>query len=385
MTTNNVSYGVGSLGTGLYTASNSTALGAFTQNNTTTGESNVAVGTNALLYNTTGNYNTSLGTATLLNTTTASGNTAVGSNAMEGVLSAAGGGNTAVGTQALFSYQTASKNTVVGAHAVENLVTGNENTVVGYGSGASLVQDGSGNTLVGARTDATNGVSYSTAIGYGASVNGSHQIVLGTESDTVIVPGTFINNEVSVQTTYVNYTYAFNSVDLYNMRNNYAGNTNNVFVNLPTGNIFYDPNTFYKVSLSLYLFTQDGSNLQITNPTSPNTVAITLLVNDNTIIPFSTSADATTQSGFHRDTGKWYSIFVVDNFQNHNSFAFCEFLLLPNTSITDNTFQLRFGLTMNGYSSTPPNPPPYVNTSNTPKIYYSMTVKPILDNFIQAP
>jgi hypothetical protein len=169
------------------------ALGAHALGCHREGRSNVAVGVNALAYGD-GDYNVALGTSALLHETQPRLNTVMGSNAMQGH----GGGasssakNVAVGVQALYDYKHAERNTAVGAYALLKLQEGDDNTCVGFQVGGALVQ-GHGNTLVGSGADvAHDGISDSTALGKGAVATESHQVVLGTDQETVTVPGSLV-------------------------------------------------------------------------------------------------------------------------------------------------------------------------------------------------
>jgi hypothetical protein len=78
----------------------------------------------------------------------------------------------------------------IGGNVFGSNVTGNYNTGVGINSGNSIL--GSYNTMVGSNTGqrSTDGNMYnnSTALGYGAVVNASNQIVLGTTAESVVIP-----------------------------------------------------------------------------------------------------------------------------------------------------------------------------------------------------
>jgi hypothetical protein len=98
------------------------------------------------------------------------------------------------------------KNTVgtnnigIGGNVFGSNITGNYNIGVGNNSGNSIL--GSYNTMVGANTgqSGTDGNTYnnSTALGYGATVNASNQIVLGTTTESVVIPSiTPANNSTS--------------------------------------------------------------------------------------------------------------------------------------------------------------------------------------------
>jgi hypothetical protein len=72
------------------------------------------------------------------------------------------------------------------------LQEGDDNTCVGFQVGGALVR-GHGNTLVGSEADvAHDGISDSTALGKGAVATESHQVVLGTDQETVTVPGSLV-------------------------------------------------------------------------------------------------------------------------------------------------------------------------------------------------
>ena len=87
-------------------------------------------------------------------------------------------------------------NTAVGRYALQHLVTGNFNTGIGeyagYQGGDIIFKYGSHNTFLGKRTSVDNsGNTYnnSTAVGAGAIIDASNQIVLGTANETVKIPG----------------------------------------------------------------------------------------------------------------------------------------------------------------------------------------------------
>jgi predicted acyltransferase (DUF342 family) len=87
------------------------------------------------------------------------------------------------------------QNTAIGYSALNSISSGGANTAIGYlaGSLASGTNATSSNmTFLGASTG-TNAVgsaySYSTAVGYGALVNGSNQVVLGRSTEKTIISG----------------------------------------------------------------------------------------------------------------------------------------------------------------------------------------------------
>ena len=227
---NNTIYGVGSLEAN--SGSNNTAIGAYTLVNNTTANQNSALGSNAMYYNTTGDNNTAVGSGCLCFNSTGISNTAIGSSALEGSTagSSVGNSNVAIGVQALYNSSNANNNTAVGSLAGLNVLSGTGNTVVGasvfrdnttgsyntaIGTTALFWTNRSYNTAIGVQAgntfeninsdyctyiggytghtsnSATN--NYSTAVGYNAVISASNQIVLGTSSEGVSVPGNYLN------------------------------------------------------------------------------------------------------------------------------------------------------------------------------------------------
>jgi len=220
-----------------------TAIGYIALLNNTEGELNTAVGTRALQYNTTGKYNSATGSEALYFNTTGNYNTANGTTALQA--NTMGHYNTATGYQSLNKNTTSSNNTATGFATLfdtsgnNNTATGsmvlrvntsgNDNTATGYQSlywnttgsnnSATGYQAGmnnttaSNNTFLGSDTDIspTNATwTESTAIGYNAKITASNQIMLGTSTETVVIPGnlTVINqsNETIINTTVNEYT-----------------------------------------------------------------------------------------------------------------------------------------------------------------------------------
>jgi len=172
---NNTKYGSGALQNN--TGTNNTAIGAYTAYNNLDASNNTAVGSNSSFFNTTGSNNTALGAGSLCNNTTGALNTAIGSSALEGVVGqSVGNQNVAVGAQALY-VNGGSLNTAIGTYAAEEV-------------------DSSYNTFLGAYTsfnDLNASYQYSTAIGYGALIDASNQIMMGGTGPNgypnVVIPG----------------------------------------------------------------------------------------------------------------------------------------------------------------------------------------------------
>ena len=174
---------------GLY----NTAVGYSNLSESTTGFYNTAVGSLSLERNTTGYENTAVGVNSLVLNTTGYSNTAVGINSL---FSNVGGySNTAVGIDSLSLNVDGSSNTAVGRYSLHYLKKGVNNVAIGSFAGSELGannNDCSNNTFLGPNTDVNdNNQSYygSTAIGYGARITASNQIVLGTVGQKVSIPG----------------------------------------------------------------------------------------------------------------------------------------------------------------------------------------------------
>jgi cytoskeletal protein CcmA (bactofilin family)/prefoldin subunit 5 len=171
---NNTSYGIGSLYSITDTATDNTAIGAYASYHNTTTINNTAIGSNSAFFNTTGSNNTSLGAGSLCTNVSGSLNTAIGSSALDSSanITNQNNQNVAVGAQSLYS------------------IIGNLNTAIGTYAGMNI--DGSGNTFLGANTGfdlSKNTYNFSSAIGYNALITQSNQIVLGTNTELVSVPG----------------------------------------------------------------------------------------------------------------------------------------------------------------------------------------------------
>jgi hypothetical protein len=88
-----------------------------------------------------------------------------------------GSKNVAVGTDALANLNgsnssTGNQNTAIGSNALFHITTGNNNTAIGHGAGPTIAT-----------------LNNTVAIGANATPTGNNQIVLGTNTETVIIPG----------------------------------------------------------------------------------------------------------------------------------------------------------------------------------------------------
>ena len=169
------------------------------------GHANVAIGVYPL-YGNTGNYNIGIGykamagygidSSSSVAPITGSSNVAIGGfYTMANLIS--GSNNVAVGDTALQLNTTANSNTAIGAYTLR-YSNGAGNTALGYYAGYSDTPDGRSTidtymtflgTIAGRSTAvaSTTALTNSTAIGYGATVSASNQVVLGNSSVTLIL------------------------------------------------------------------------------------------------------------------------------------------------------------------------------------------------------
>ena len=158
---------------------NNTALGFGAMENASIAGSNTAIGANTLTNFQGGSYqNTAVGTTALTALTSSSPqNVAIGSDTMK------------------IATSNNSYNTALGARSLEELSSNcTRNTAVGHLSGQYLdASDSSSNTFLGSSTrvkTSTTSYSYSTALGYAATIDASNQIVLGRSQEYVYIPST---------------------------------------------------------------------------------------------------------------------------------------------------------------------------------------------------
>jgi hypothetical protein len=171
----NTSVGTSTLAA-ITSGNDNTAIGYGAGSNST-GEQNTFMGSYSGVYNVAGSNNTSLGYLALLCNVAGTNNVAIGDNAIFGAQNNDSTNNTAVGSSSL--------------KAVE--VGGNNNTAIGFNSGATN-KTGANNTYLGQGADATSAaLSNSTAVGSGSIITESNQIVLGTAAEKVVIPGTELN------------------------------------------------------------------------------------------------------------------------------------------------------------------------------------------------
>jgi trimeric autotransporter adhesin len=136
---------------------------------------NTAIGTLTLVSLTSGLFNTAVGEGALQKNTSGANNTGIGDDAL--FSNVAGGVNIGVGSSALSGNTTGNSNVAVGGSTLIDNVTGNQNTAIGDSAGQQ--NTGTGNTYLGASTNAAANVAGSTAIGFGAFAGQSDVLILG--------------------------------------------------------------------------------------------------------------------------------------------------------------------------------------------------------------
>ena len=177
-----------------------TAVGYEVLQNNITGNNNTAIGTQALYSNKTGINNTSIGYYASCYTN-GNSNTSIGWNALK--YNTTGSSNTSLGERALNSLITGNYNVGTGALAMDANTSGSYNTAIGYSAGIYDIS-GNYNTYLGYKTGPSNGTigyHHSTAIGVEAKLSDSNQIVLGTSTETVYVPGRYLGVNVFTPTS----------------------------------------------------------------------------------------------------------------------------------------------------------------------------------------
>jgi hypothetical protein len=156
-----------------------------------TGDSNTAIGFHALRFNTSGINNVAIGSNVLYTNNGGNNNNAHGQGALYS--NTIGSNNNALGQGALGTNTTGSNNNGFGEYVLHYNTIGSNNVAIGYYAGvtgATGAQNNNNCTFLGnnSGTDiyGATGYSYSTALGYGATITASNQIVLGTTGQTVI-------------------------------------------------------------------------------------------------------------------------------------------------------------------------------------------------------
>lgn len=183
-----------------------------------------------------------------------------------------GGNNTFLGYHSGYEWEDGSYNSFIGTDAGRG-TKGSYNCSLGSSSGINI-STGSYNTLIGYGSDVINPniVSYSTAIGYNSKVDTSHQIVLGTSSELIKIPGSFLcNNDAS-----------FNSnIDVANQINTNKINVGSGGIDCSSGTITIFDNTLSSSITELLLMRQEDNHNKISFVLNPNTSAYNPLTQEN--------------------------------------------------------------------------------------------------------
>ena len=117
-----------------------------------------------------------------------SNNVAIGYGAMQYTGGGSGQSNVAIGTQAGSYLNKGYRNTVIGTNAGQYITSGTYNVVLGtyagtqYSGGSAPINSGVGNTFLGfqAAQSTTSDYNYQTAVGYTANTNGANATAIGS-------------------------------------------------------------------------------------------------------------------------------------------------------------------------------------------------------------
>jgi len=197
---------------------------------------NVGMGSYALSSLTSGTQNMAFGMYSCSSITSGQDNVGVGYYTLG---NATNNYNVAIGSSAGFNVKSGYQNTLIGHEAGYSMTGGYQNTYIGQDSGRNLGQ-GHQNTLIGSNTtfdiESAN-YNNSTALGYGATISASNQVVLGTSTETVTIPGKLSGGTASFG--YVTGSTA--SFDYLNFNNFNGGSGNFDYLSVDTltaGNIY---------------------------------------------------------------------------------------------------------------------------------------------------
>jgi hypothetical protein len=181
------------VGRGLGASASNTAVGAGTLFVNTAGVRNTAIGYASLVANLDGTDNTAVGYVSAYSNTSGIKNTSLGGFSLYNNTS--GNSNSAVGHGALFATSIGFNNSAVGSASMQNNTSGNNNTAIGNNS-LLINTVGNYNTAIGSFADVnSNNLNNAIALGYGARVNTSNTIQLGSDGTS------FISNGVTMTPT----------------------------------------------------------------------------------------------------------------------------------------------------------------------------------------
>jgi hypothetical protein len=181
------------VGRGLGANASNTAVGAGTLFVNTAGVRNTAIGYASLVANLDGTDNTAVGYVSAYSNTSGIKNTSLGGFSLYNNTS--GNSNSAVGHGALYATSIGFNNAAVGNASMQNNTSGNNNTAIGNNS-LLINTVGNFNTAIGSFADVnSNNLNNAIALGYGARVNTSNTIQLGSDGTS------FISNGVTMTPT----------------------------------------------------------------------------------------------------------------------------------------------------------------------------------------
>lgn len=152
---------------------------------------NIAIGDNSMSNNITGNQNIAIGKDSLVNCNAGESNIAIGNQAMLGAASPLEGNdaNIAIGNSALYSIDAyGSLNVSVGVNSGFNITNGNRNTFLGSSSGRIASPSMNGSTFVGHQSGESATGNFCTSVGYQAGFSGGEQ-------------GTYVGSEAGENST----------------------------------------------------------------------------------------------------------------------------------------------------------------------------------------
>jgi hypothetical protein len=263
-------------------SSNNTAVGYRSLATTTTGLSNCAFGRGSLELNTTGSNNHAFGNSALLNNTTGTSNIAIGFDT--NFLNKIGSSNIGIGFRTSYSNMSGSNNVAIGDSALSSNAS-NNNIAIGHAADGYTRNINSINnvaigfraytapeskntiqvqnsTAIGANANC-NGFSNSTALGANATNTTDNQIMLGTNSQTVIIlSNVSINTSVNIGSIINASNASINNLSVTNINGLPYGtiSSNMSFTNLSVTGNFSMPSTAF-----MNVFNASINNLSVNN------------------------------------------------------------------------------------------------------------------------
>lgn len=242
----------------LATTNDATINGLTVGKGSASSSTNIAVGVNALKSNTTGNKSLAIGYEALYNSLGSTDNVGIGYFSLHEITNGHTN-NVGVGNFALQA-TAASNNTGIGYQAGYNNTFGSNNTYVGYQAAPS-----------------GSNFSKSTALGSGATITASNQVVLGTTTETVVIPNQIQVSYSSIPTftsTSIGYTASFSLATL--AFGTGIRSTANTSIALPIG--VYMCHIYYQINITFPGTTRNIIEFNITSGATLTTRAIMGLV-----------------------------------------------------------------------------------------------------------